>query len=111
MFSYPSFPQWNGSISNLLLQIILWIVEIPLIAIGNVIIGVSGSVGNSIGSGASTVISFPATIFKQSEASFRAYGVFAPIIVSVIWGASIIILIFFIFKAVQIAGDEMTNEV
>ena len=111
MFTYPQFPQWNGSISNLLLQIILWIVEIPLIAIGNVIIGVSGSVGNSIGSGASTVISFPATIFKQSEASFRAYGVFAPIIVSVIWGASIIILIFFIFKAVQIAGDEMTNEV
>ena len=111
MFSYPQFPQYNGNIPQMLLNIILWIIEIPLIAIGNIIIGVSGSVGNSIGSGASTVISFPATIFKQSEASFSAYGVFAPIIVSIIWGASIIILIFFIFKAVQIAGDEMTNEV
>jgi hypothetical protein len=111
MISYPQFPTYTGSIPSFLLQIILWILEIPLIAIGNMIIGVSGSATNSLGTGVSTVISFPATIFRQSEASFRAYGVFAPIIVSLIWGVSIIILIFFIFKAVQIAGTEMTNDV
>ena len=42
MSSYPPFPQYNGNIPQMLLNIILWIIEIPLIAIGNIIIGVSG---------------------------------------------------------------------
>jgi hypothetical protein len=36
--------------------------------------------------------------------------VLAPIIASLIWGTSIIILAFLVLKAIQIAGDEITNE-
>jgi lipopolysaccharide export LptBFGC system permease protein LptF len=111
MVGYPPFPKWNGSITSLLMQIIMWIIEVPLIAVANVIIVVVKDIGNTLGSTGAIIIAFPATIFKESVASFSAYGVFAPIIASFVWGISIIILVFFVFKALQIGGSEMENEV
>ena len=109
-FAYPAFPQYNGSITQMLIQTFLWIIEIPLIVIGNVIVTIGGDVGTSAGQTTATVLSFPGAIFLQTESSFKSYGVLAPIIASLIWGSSIIILAFLILKAFQIAGDEITNE-
>ena len=109
VFSYPNFPVYNGSISQMIISLFLWFIELPLIVIGNIIITIGGSVANSAGSTASSVISFPGAIFQQTESSFSAYGVFAPVIASVIWGTSIIILSFMVIKAVQISADELTN--
>jgi len=111
MIQYPPFPQWNGSITTFLMQMILWIIEIPLIAIMNVIIAVVSDIGNTLGSTGAEIIAFPATIFKESVASFSVFGVFAPVIASFIWGTSIIILVFFVFTALHIGESEMENEV
>lgn len=46
----------------------------------------------------------------QTVSAFKAYGIFAPVIAAFIWGISIIILVFMVLKAVQIGGDELTNE-
>ena len=107
--AYPNFPT-GQSIQQELINIILWIIEIPVIAIANVFITIFSYIGNSAGSSAGEIIAFPGQIFQQTENSFRPYGIFAMPISAAIWGISIIILIFFIFKALQIGGDEMTNE-
>ena len=109
MITYPPFPQ-NGNIATELVQILIWIFEIPVIAMANGIIGISGNITNGLSSSAITIFSFPGQIFQQTVSAFKAYGVLAPIIASVIWGISIIILVFMVLKAVQIGGDELTNE-
>lgn len=109
--SYPNFPTYNGNLAQTIIEILLWMIEIPIIAIGNVIITVFGGAGTAAANTTATIISFPGAIFLQTELSFKAYGVLAPIIASVIWGGSIIILVFLVLKAVQIASDEITNEV
>ena len=108
---YPNFPTYNGNLAQTIIEILLWMVEIPVIAIGNVIISVFGGVGTAASTTATDIISFPGAIFVQTELSFKAYGVLAPIIAAAIWGTSIIILVFLVFKAFQIATDEFTNEV
>jgi hypothetical protein len=110
MIAYPPFPQYNGNLAQTIIQIILWIVEIPLIAIANAIIAIAGGAGSSAAQSLGIILEFPGQIFAQTEASFSAYGIFAPIIASIIWGAALIILVFLVLKAFQIAGDEITNE-
>ena len=55
--------------------------------------------------------SFPAKIFDQTVSDFSGYGILAPILASIIWGVSIIILVFLLLKASQIGASEITNEV
>lgn len=109
LLSYPEFPA-NNNIANEIIALILWIIEIPMVALANVIITVFQYIGQSMGSSAGEILAFPGQIFQQTVNSFHQYGIFAPIIASIIWGIAIIILIFFGFKALQIAGDEATNE-
>ena len=109
MIAYPGFPA-DTNIASEIIAILIWIIEIPTIALANVVIATMGDVGNAAGNSAAQIIAFPGAMFSQTENSFRAYGIFAMPISAAIWGVSILILIFFIFKALQIGGDEMTNE-
>lgn len=108
-FSYPPFPSYNGNIAQTILSLVIWVVEIPLIAIGNVIVDIFESAGNSLGSTFGTILAFPGQIFLQTEASFKPYGIFAPIIAIAIWGGAIVIFVFLLLKAFQIGDDEITE--
>lgn len=110
MITYPNFPTYNGNLGQTVAQILLWIIEIPLIAFANGIIAIAGGASSSAAKSLGTVLLFPGQIFQQTESSFSQYGVFAPVIASVIWGVSLIILVFLVLKAFQIGGDELTNE-
>jgi hypothetical protein len=110
MIAYPPFPAYNGNLAQTIIALVLWIIEIPLIAIANAIIAIAGGASSSAAQSLGIILEFPGQIFAQTESSFSAYGIFAPIIASLIWGATLIILIFLILKAFQIAGDELTNE-
>ena len=107
--SYPPFPT-DSSISAEIIALVLWMIEIPFIAVANVIIVAMSYIGSAMGSSAASIISFPGQIFAQTENSFKAYGIFAMPISAAIWGVSILILVFFIFKIIQVSGDEITNE-
>jgi hypothetical protein len=108
--TYPPFPTYNGNLSQMIIQMVLWVIEIPLIAIGNGLILIIGGASSSASQSLGAILYFPGAIFVQTEDSFAAYGIFAPLIASLIWGVSIIIIVFLVLKAVQIAGDEITNE-
>ena len=109
MIRYPPFPK-DTNIAKELVNIIIWIFKIPVIAMANGIIGISGNITNGLSASAITIFSFPGQIFQQTVSAFKAYGIFAPVIAAFIWGISIIILVFMVLKAVQIGGDELTNE-
>ena len=116
MLSYPSFPTipsniTASSIGSYVLQVIIWFIEIPLIGIANVFIaffdGLSSGAGNSVNS----IVGFPGQIFQSTESAFSSLGIFAPIAAAAVWGVALVILIFFIFKAIQLAMDETTEDV
>lgn len=116
MVSYPPFPTYSGGVSasaigSYILHLMLWFVEVPLIGIANVFIGFFDGVSSGAGSSASSIIAFPGQIFQSTVQAFSALGIFAPIAAAAIWGAALVILVFFIFKAIQLAMAETTEDV
>ena len=108
--SYPAFPSFNNSITKYIIAVIEWILEIPLIAIGKFVEGISGSITTSASTSSSSIIGFIGTTWDNSVSSFKALGIFAPVVASIIWGGSIVILIFFIAKAGQLAIRETEED-
>lgn len=112
LYSYPPFPpqpQSAAGIGNFILAFLIWIVEVPLITIANVIIGIGNGVSNSGQGTAEDIINYLGRSFQNSVSSLAIFGAAAPIVASIIWGTSIIIIVFLIFKAAQIAADQITN--
>ena len=107
--TYPAFPTFNTSITTYIISVIEWILEIPLIAIGKFVEGISGSVTTSAETSSNSIIGFIGITWDNSINSFKSLGIFAPVVASIIWGGSIVILIFFIFKALQL-GIRETEE-
>ena len=108
-FSYPAFPTYNGNVASYLIGIVVWILSIPLVAIGNFVAGLAGGVTSGASSSASSVLGFVGTEFVDSEHDFSFAGPFAIVVASAVWGVAILILIFFIFKGIQLA-ISMTQE-
>ncbi len=109
-FSYPSFPSYNGNIGTYLLELIFWVISIPFIALGNFITGIMGGVTSGASSSASSVLGFIGTEFTNSEHDFAFAGPFAIILASLVWGIALLIIIFFIFKAIQLALHESEDD-
>ena len=110
-YSYPPFPSLSGSnFSSFFFGLLEWIIEVPIIGIMNLFLGLIGSFSTGIDNSSQNIGSFIGNIFNQSVASFSQFGIFAPILASMIWGLSILILIFFIFKSLQLSVREVEEE-
>lgn len=116
MYSYPPFPKYSGEVTAsgigvYILGLILWFLKIPLIGIVNILVAIFSGIANGTSSSMTSIVSFPGQIFSQTVSSFSPFGIFAPIAAAAVWGVAIIILIFFIFKAIQLAAAETTEDV
>ena len=109
-YTYPPFPTTGQGLSAFLISLVEWVIEVPLIAIANIITGIGGSATTAGETSTTSVIGFIGQTWNQSIASFAQFGVLAPLIASLIWGLSIIVLIFFAFKAIQLATREIEEE-
>ena len=113
IFTYPQFPSYNPYFDNIgsyIIQLLIWIISIPLIAIANFIASIGQSLSNAGSQSTDSVIGFITQTWNNSVSSFSSLGIFAPIIASLIWGISILILIFFLFKAVQLGIRETEDD-
>jgi hypothetical protein len=105
VYCYPPYPTSTSAL-GFIEGLIEWIIGVPMVAIANFIEGIAGSVTSAGQTDATDVIGFIGTTWNGSVASFSAFGIFAPIAAAFIWGVGILVLIFFIFKAVQLATRE-----
>jgi len=110
MYSYPPFPTLSSSPTTFILQLFEWIFEVPLVGIANFFEGVIGATTTGSETSASQIAGFIGTTWANSLSSFQSLGVLAPIAASLIWGAGIIILVFFVFKAIQLAVRETEED-
>ena len=111
--TFPTFPQsvTASSMGMYILNILIWFIEIPIVGIADIFEGVLNSISSGASSSASNIASFPGQIFQSSVSDFSAFGIFAPIVAALVWGMAIVILIFFAFKAIQLALAESTDDV
>ena len=109
-FKYPKFPTTNKGITSWIIGLFEWLLEVPLVAIANRIAGIGTGFTTGAQTSANNVAGFVGTTFNTSLTAFQGFGVLAPIIASAIWGGAIIILIFFIFKAIQLGTREMEED-
>ena len=110
VYSYPPFPSFSGGITGFIIGLLEWVIEIPLIAVANFFIGISGSATTAGESDTSSIIGFIGQTWQNSINSFNSFGVLAPIIASLIWGLALLILVFFIIKILQLGGRELEDE-
>lgn len=111
VYPYPSFPTYyGGSLGTFILQLLIWIISVPLIAAANFFISIIGNASAAGENSTSSVIGFIGKTWNNSIQSFASLGVFAPVIASLIWGLSVLILIFFIFKAIQLGAHETEED-
>ena len=108
-YTYPPFPTFGSGIGEFFINLMEWVIEVPLIAFANFLTGIAGAATNSSESSTGAIIGFIGQTWANSVASFQQFGILAPILASTIWGVSVVILIFFIFKAAQL-GIRETEE-
>jgi hypothetical protein len=109
VYTYPPFPS-STNITTFLVQLIEWIIEIPIIAVANFFTGIAGSMTSAGESDTSSVLGFIGKAWDGSLQAFSGLGIFAPIVASLVFGIGILILIFFVFKAIQLAMRETEED-
>jgi len=108
-YVYPPFPSSTDPVT-FIVGLIEWILEVPLVAIANFVSGIAGAVTTAGEVNATQIVGFIGQTWNNSVASFQPFGIFAPIVASMIWGAGIVVIIFFIFKAIQLMVRETEEE-
>ena len=109
-YSFPPFPSFSSGIASFFIGLIEWVIEVPFVALANFIIGVSDSATTAGANSTGAVIGFIGSTWNNSIQAFSAFGVLAPILAALVWGAGIVILIFFVFKGIQLAVRETEED-
>ena len=112
-YTWPSFPTMPSSIQDIpffLVEIILYPFEMLFAAFGDIIQGGSSGAATGLGNSASAVLGFLGSVWGNSIAPFKTYGIFAPILGSLIWGMGLAILIFFVMMAFHETEEGIEEE-
>lgn len=109
VYAYPPFPSTSSGIVAFLIGLVEWVIEVPLIALANFILSITGAASTAGANSTGAVLGFIGATWDNSIRSFSAFGVLAPIMAAAIWGIAFLILIFFVFKAIQL-GIRETEE-
>jgi hypothetical protein len=110
VYTYPPFPSTSAGVVSFLIGLVEWVIEIPLIALANFILSITGAASTAGANSTGAVLGFIAATWNNSIQAFSAFGVLAPILAAAIWGFALLILIFFVFKAVQLAIRETEED-
>ena len=108
--SFPTLPTYSGSISGWLKAFLIFLGELILYPFEYVIYAIGSGVGTGLQGLFTSLFSMASSTYSSSEKSFSFAGPLAPILVTVVWGISFIIIIFFILMAIHLIwGDVQDN--
>lgn len=113
--TFPTFPvygtgagQYTGT--SFIIQLFIFILQAIAYPFENIFEGI----GNGIGTGFQTMFSglfgMASAVYTNSENAFTWAGPFAPLLVSIVWGISFVILIFFILFAFHMVVQDFQED-
>ncbi len=113
--AFPKFPIYgtgNGDYSGVqfIIQLFLYVIKV----IGYPFVYIVEGIGNGIGTGFQSMFSglfnMTSTVYSDSVGDFSWAGPFAPILVSIVWGASFVILVFFVIFAAHMVFQDVQED-
>ena len=113
--NFPTFPtygtgsgQFEGT--TYIIQLFLFILQVIAYPFEYVFEGIGSGIGAGFQTMFTGLFSMASTVYTDSESDFTWAGPFAPILVSVVWGASFVILIFFVIFAIHMVFQDVEED-
>lgn len=108
--SFPSLPSYTGSISGWLEAFLVFLGEVIIYPFEYIIYAIGSGIGQGMGNLFSSLFDMASSTYTSSERSFAFAGPLAPILVTIVWGVSFIIIIFFILMAVHLIWGDVQDD-
>lgn len=111
--TFPSMPKYKGNINSWIMGFLIYIGQLIMYPIEYIIYAIGSGIGSGLSQMFSSLFAMASNTYKQSVNAFTWAGPAAPIIVSIVWGISFVIVIFFIMMGVHEmvqSGEDDTGD-
>jgi hypothetical protein len=108
---FPTMPKLKSqSIDEYIIQIFVYIGSILLYPVEYILYGIGDGLGSGITGLFSSLFGLASTTYNNRVHLFAFAGPLAPILVSVVWGISLVIVIFFILMAIHLIWGDIQDD-
>lgn len=111
--AFPTMPKYNGNIDTWIMAFLIFIGKLVFYPIEYIIYALGSGIGAGLSQMFSSLFLMASNTYKDSINAFRFAGPLAPILVTIVWGISFVIIIFFIMMAVHEiiqSGEDDTGD-
>ena len=108
--AFPSMPTYNGNVDSYIEAFLVFIGQVIAYPFEALIYAIGSGLGTGISNLFTSLFGLAATTYNNSVNSFKFAGPLAPILVSVVWGISLVIVIFFILMAIHLIWGDIQDD-
>ena len=111
--TFPSMPKYKGNIDTWVMAFLIFIGKLIFYPIEYIIYALGSGIGAGLSQMLSSLFLMASNTYKDSINAFAFAGPVAPILVTLVWGISFVIIVFFIMMAVHEiiqSGEDDTGD-
>ena len=111
--TFPTIPKYNGNIDTWIMSFLVFIGKLIFYPIEYIIYAIGSGIGAGLSQMFTSLFAMTSNTYKQSINAFAFAGPLAPILVTIVWGISFVIIIFFIMMGIHEmiqSGEEDTGD-
>ena len=111
--TFPSMPKYKGNIDTWIMAFLIFIGKLIFYPIEYIIYALGSGIGAGLSQMFSSLFLMASNTYKDSINAFAFAGPVAPILVTLVWGISFVIIVFFIMMAVHEiiqSGEDDTGD-
>lgn len=111
--AFPSMPKYKGNIDTWIMAFLIFIGKLIFYPIEYIIYALGSGIGAGLSQMFSSLFLMASNTYKDSINAFAFAGPLAPILVTLVWGISFVIIVFFIMMAVHEiiqSGEDDTGD-
>ena len=111
--AFPTMPKYDGNIDNWIMAFLIFVGKLIFYPIEYIIYALGSGIGAGLSQMFSSLFLMASNTYKDSINAFAFAGPVAPILVTLVWGISFVIIVFFIMMAVHEiiqSGEDDTGD-
>ena len=108
--SFPTMPQYTGNVDSYIEAFLIFLGEVVAYPFEAILYAIGSGLGSGISNLFTSLFGMAATTYTNSEKDFAFAGPLAPVLVSIVWGISLVIVIFFILMAIHLIWGDIQDD-
>ena len=111
--TFPTIPKYKGNIDTWIMSFLVFVGKLIFYPIEYIIYAIGSGIGAGLSQMFTSLFAMASNTYKQSINAFAFAGPLAPILVTIVWGISFVIIIFFVMMAIHEiiqSGEEDTGD-